>query len=78
MNHLPPRQDGQHRRMPASRRYWLVFAGFALIALFFLWQEHRAHLLGSLPWIFLLLCPLMHLFMHRGHGSHGRSGRGED
>jgi hypothetical protein len=40
------------------------------IAVFFLWEEHRAHLLGVLPWLLLLACPLMHLFMHRGHRSH--------
>jgi len=24
-----------------------------------------------LPFLFLLACPLMHMFMHRGHGGHG-------
>jgi hypothetical protein len=24
-----------------------------------------------LPFLFLLACPLLHLFMHGGHGSHG-------
>ena len=41
------------------------------IAAFFLWEEHRAHLLGVLPYALLLLCPIIHLFMHRGHGGHG-------
>lgn len=50
---------------------WLVLAG---IAAWFVWTEHRAHLLGALPWLVLLACPLMHVFMHRGH--HGRHGRG--
>ena len=44
------------------------------IALFFLWQEHQAHILGALPYALLLLCPLMHLLMHRGHH---HSGKGE-
>lgn len=43
---------------------------FLAIAAFFLWEEHRAHLLGILPYGLLLLCPLMHLF-HGGHGGHG-------
>jgi hypothetical protein len=50
---------------------WLGFCVFAAIALFFLWQEHRAHILGAIPYLLLLLCPLMHWLMHRGHGGHG-------
>jgi hypothetical protein len=51
---------------------WLGFCVFAAIALFFLWQEHRAHIPGALPYLLLLLCPLIHFFMHRGHGpNHG-------
>jgi len=48
----------------------LVFLGFAAIAVFFLWEEHKAHLLGALPYVLLLLCPLLHMF-HGGHGGHG-------
>jgi hypothetical protein len=49
---------------------------FLVIAAFFLLTEHRAHVAGWIPyWPYLLLlaCPLMHLFMHRGHG-HGGHG----
>ena len=45
-------------------------AGFMLIAAFSLRTEHRAHLFGVLPFVFLLACPLLHVFMHGGHGSH--------
>lgn len=51
-------------------------AGFALcvflaIAGIFLWVEHRAHVLGALPLLLLLLiCVGAHFFMHRGHGGH--------
>jgi hypothetical protein len=55
-------------------RTGLVFLGFAAIALVFLWEEHRAHLLGALPYVLLLLCPLLHLF-HGGHGGHGGGDR---
>ena len=51
-------------------RYWPALLVFAAVALFLLWEEHQAHLLGALPYLILLLCPLMHLFMHRGHGKH--------
>jgi len=46
---------------------WLGTCLFGAVALFFLWTEHRAHLLGALPYLLLLSCPLMHLFMHHGH-----------
>ena len=53
----------------------LVLLGFVAVAAFFLWSEHRAHALGALPYLLLLACPLMHLFMHHGHGGH-RGGHG--
>lgn len=51
----------------------LVLIGFLIIAGYFLFTEHRAHLGGLLfylPFLFLLACPLMHIFMHGGHGGH--------
>ncbi len=52
------------------RGYNWIFLVFLAIAAFFLFSEHRAHLLGALPFLLLLACPLMHLFMHHGHGGH--------
>jgi len=49
----------------------VVFVGFALVAGYFLWTEHRAHVIQYLPWVLLAMCPLLHLFMHRGHGGRG-------
>ena len=57
---------------PTPRRGNWVLIGFLLIAGFFLFTEHRAHLLGILPYLLILACPLMHLF-HHGHGHHGGS-----
>ena len=58
---------------------WVLgFCVFLAIALFFLWEEHRALIFGALPYVLLLLCPLVHLFMHRGHGSHGSGGPGHE
>jgi len=68
-------------REPWRIPLWLGLCFFLAIAAFFLWEEHRAHLLGALPYVLLVLCPLIHLFMHRGHGrhaghgAHGGSGR---
>lgn len=47
-----------------------IFIAFALVAGFFLLTEHRAHLFGVLPFLFLAACPLMHLFHHHGGHSH--------
>lgn len=40
------------RRQRGNISSWL-FAGFALVALFFLLAEHRAHLFGWLPFLLL-------------------------
>ena len=55
--------DASHR----SRYTLIAFCVFLAVALFYLVAEHRAHLLGWLPYGIFLLCPLMHLFMHRSH-----------
>ena len=52
-------------------RSGVVLVFFLGVAAFFLITEHGAHLFGFLPFALLLLCPLMHLFMHGGHGDHG-------
>ena len=54
-----------------DKRFKITLAIFAVIALVFLWGEHKVHLLGALPWLILLACPFIHMFMHGGHGSHG-------
>ena len=62
--------DRERRR--ARIPWWLGFCLLAAIVSFFLWEEHRAHILGAIPYALLLLCPFIHFFLHRGHGSHGR------
>lgn len=58
-----------------SKLNWVLIA-FLVIAAFFLITEHRAHLLGALPLILLLACPLLHVFMHSGHHHQGGGGHG--
>lgn len=61
--------DIQHDHYPRSRAVFRIcLSAFLAIVAFFLWTEHRAHLFGALPYLLLLLCPAMHLFMHHGHG----------
>ena len=64
----------QHEQQPWWRTpIGIVTCGFLIVAGFFLLTEHTAHVLGALPWLLVLACPLMHLFMHHGHhgGGHG-------
>ena len=58
-----------------TSRTGIVLIGFFVIAGALLFTEHRAHVLGILIWLPLLACPLMHLFMHGGHGDHGQQDR---
>jgi hypothetical protein len=55
---------GRFLRSPAG----LALLAFLAVAGFYLVTEHTAHLWGYLPYALLLLCPLLHLFMHGGHG----------
>jgi hypothetical protein len=72
MKHWSSSRKFQH----GAAAIW-VFVGFAALALFFLWTEHRAHLYGWLPYLLLAACPLMHLFHGHGggHGGHGGQGK---
>ncbi len=66
-----------HHQHPAPfwrSRSGMVLLGFLAIAGYFLWTEHQAHVIAVLPWLFLLACPLMHLFMHGRHGGHHGGG----
>lgn len=61
----------------ADERFWrtpagIAFTVFATVAALYLLFEHWLHLLGALPWLLLLLCPVMHVFLHKGH--HGPGG----
>ena len=51
-------------------RAGLTLIAFLAIAAFFMVTEHTAHFFDILPYALLLLCPLLHLFMHGGHADH--------
>ena len=52
-----------------------ALAVFGAAAAYLLWTEHRAHVIEALPWVVLLACPLMHLFMHSDHHGHSEVDR---
>ncbi len=56
-----------HHQYTAPRRASIALIGFLLIGGYYLVTEHRAHLLGIIPFLFLPLGLVMHRFMH-GHG----------
>lgn len=57
----------------SSRVTWVAL-GLAAVAAYFVIAGHAGYLVAILPWLLLAACPLMHVFMHRGHhGSHGHS-----
>lgn len=59
---------------------WIVACVMlAVIAMFFVLREHWEHVAGKWPYLLLLACPLMHVFMHGGHdhGSH-HAAEGDD
>jgi len=63
MTHDPHPPSGFRWRSPLG----MALLGFLAIAGFFLIAEHRAHLLGVLPFVLVALCPLLHRFSHGGH-----------
>lgn len=67
--------NGNHDGYDRGRR--LALLGFLAAAGFYLWTEHRAHVLGVLPYLVLAACPLMHLFHHHGHRHAHRGNREE-
>jgi hypothetical protein len=52
-------------------RMGIALIGLALVAAFYVLREHWGHAFGAPPYLLLLACPLMHLFMHHEHGDGG-------
>lgn len=73
---MEPSEHSLHNNDNGGRRFKaanIVLFALLAIAAFYLIAEHRAHLLGWLPWLLILACPLLHVFMHGKHGGHGGS-----
>ena len=56
---------------PRFKAKW-VLIGFLAVAAYFLISEHQAHFIQALPYLLLLACPLLHVFMHGGPGHGGK------
>jgi hypothetical protein len=69
---------------PAHPSFWKTPFGViatlvAVATSVYLYVAHKDHVLALLPFAVLAACPLMHMFMHRGHGHGGHShGGGRD
>ena len=69
----------QHQGNDSPPSFWTTRYAIGLVviggvAAYFLLTEHLAHVVGVLPYLLLLACPLMHVFMHGRHGGHGGHG----
>jgi hypothetical protein len=63
--------------LPKNAVKWVGGSGLVLLAGALVLSAHvRSVLWGGWPFLVMLLCPLMHVFMHRGHGGHGGHGGG--
>src|SRR3989338_7152593 len=59
-----------HESWLFSRTGIATICALAILGLL-VYTGHSAHLLGFLPYLLILACPLMHVFMHGGHHGHG-------
>jgi hypothetical protein len=66
-------EHGEHESPPRfwGSRYSIGYLVIGAAATYFLLTEHLAHVVTALPFLLLAACPLMHIFMHHGHGGHG-------
>lgn len=75
-SHPAPRDS--HEPFWRSRN-GIVVLMLLVIGLFYVVREHVDHAIQALPYLILLLCPLMHLFGHgHGHGTHRYGGQDEE
>jgi hypothetical protein len=70
----------EQRSAPPS--FWkspfgMVCTLLAIAASVYLYVAHKDHVLALLPYAVLAACPLMHMFMHRGHHRHDQHSHGE-
>jgi hypothetical protein len=68
--HIPETPPKTWRRpLVGTPLGWVVTLALAALGVY-LFMNHTGHIVSALPYLLLMVCPLMHLFMHRGHGHH--------
>tara|TARA_R110002049_G_scaffold89063_1_gene224359 strand:+ start:2291 stop:2569 length:279 start_codon:yes stop_codon:yes gene_type:complete len=65
-----------------KKSFWFTPKGLGALGLiaaatYFLLIEHQEHVWQYLPFMILLACPLIHIFMHGGHGQHAEEEKEE-
>lgn len=55
-----------HNESWLKRHRWGTYLALGILA-YFLLVEHREHVFPFLPYLIILACPLMHIFMNSGH-----------
>ncbi len=65
--------NGSDTKPSERKQYNFILWIFLAFILYFSVKEHWVHIVPYLPWLLLAACPLMHVFIHGGHGhtSHG-------
>ena len=70
VHHHSDSDNHQHHDSWLRSRTGVVTVCVLAILGFLVYTGHSAHLLGVLPYLLILACPLMHIFMHGGHHHH--------
>lgn len=63
---------GVDRSRAVSRYARLIVFTAAAVGIAYLLTRHQNHAWQWLPYIILLVCPVMHFFHHGRHGRHSR------
>jgi len=71
-------RDGSQNKGWLRTPSGIALVGFLVVAGVLLLTEHRAHVLGALPYLLLLACPLLHVFHHHGHAHRHQEARSTD
>ena len=67
--HIPETPKNWRRALVGTPLGWVVTLALAALGVY-LFVNHTGHIVAALPYLLLMACPLLHLFMHGGHGHH--------